>query len=274
VAFDRVVCPVCDGEEFDPLTDQPPAAGRCRGCGLGIEYVLSTDPMAGYARGRYDALRDAGCGVPTWARFHHDTAVAVDRLRQLTPHLPAAPAGGRWIDVGCGNGAMLALLRRRGWRPYGVEADLGSAHELQAVHGFPVIPYGTWLAAADAERGDKDGLRKVAAVVSFFDTLEHLLDPVAAVRTARSFTQPGGLIVVEAPDLDGVPPQEFDAWKHRRKNRDAGEAGQTFTEHVWHFCERSVTTLLRRHYRATAVRVSRPVPGRFQAVAVCPADGG
>lgn len=247
MAHDRLICPICDGTAFDelaPTSGYP--AGRCRGCGLGIEERLSKDPARAYARAAYDPHRDANAGSDRWQRFHHDSAVAADRLAQLRAVLPRDPGGRRWVDVGCNNGAFLVAARRAGWSPVGVEADPEDAREVAALLGVPVLAYPVWAAAPSPN----------ADAVSLFDVLEHVLDPVGTFVAAARSLRPGGVLVVECPDL-GARTTVVD-WKHRRITKE-------FTEHIWHFSERSLSVLAARYAPTLRlVHVARPVEDKIQ----------
>lgn len=259
-SFDLLHCPVCDAADqgftpLDPGTLTGFPAVQCRGCGLGIEQTLSADPVGPYARDAYDAARNAGAGGARWRRFHHDTAVAAARLAQLGPSLPTGTA---WVDVGCSAGALLALLRRRGWQVLGVEADPATASEVTQALGVPVVNYQVWF--SNAHRSYREDQK--ADVVSFFDVVEHLLDPVGTLQAAAAGLHNGGALVVEVPDLDaGLSGAEgFAKWKHRR-------ISEAYTEHVFHFSERSLEQLRVRHLKhMVQVRLARPVEGRLQVV--------
>ncbi|HUR56048.1 MAG TPA: methyltransferase domain-containing protein, partial [Gemmataceae bacterium] len=171
-----------------------------------------------------------------------------DRLQQLAGVLPAP---GYWVDVGCSNGAMLALLRRRGWVVTGVEADPAACAEVTSLTGLSVIPFSQWqpLAASRLE----------ATATSLYDVLEHCVDPVGVLKAASRSLRPDGVLIVEVPDFDTAP-DDFKTWKHRRVAR-------SFTEHVWHFSERSLDCLRARHLSdLVPARVARPVAGRLQVV--------
>lgn len=257
MAEDLITCPVCESEtEFEPLAGGPHRAVRCRSCSLGIELSLSRNPAGAYARPVYDLARNDKAGLSRWARFHHDSAVAQLRLAQLSPVLPRPQPGAArpvWVDVGCGNGAHLAAARRRGWAVVGVEADAEAARELSELLAVPALAYGQWAATAN-------NAPPAADAVSFFDVLEHLLDPVGTLQLAARSLRPGGVLVVEAPDLDSTTPEDFAAgkWRHRRVTTD-------FTEHVWHFSRRSLATLAARHLPGLEeVRSASPVPTKLQ----------
>lgn len=248
-------CPVCSNRtDFITIAGPPGAdmeAIRCGQCGLGIETWLRLDPKA-YSSETYDAVRNHGAGGDRWAKFHHDSAVASIRIEQLKDAISGYLPEAVWVDVGCGNGAMPAELRRRGWSVVGVEPDEDTCRSLGNLLGIQALPYASWLAVSTMSP-------QAATVVSFFDSLEHMLDPVGTLIVASKSVVPGGVIIIELPDLD-VGVDDFRNWKHRR-------ISESFTEHIWHFCEGTLFRLVRdRLHDFDILRVSRPVKGRLQAV--------
>ena len=101
-----------------------------------------------------------------------------------------APAG-RLLDVGCGHGLLLDEARRRGYEVDGVELSSTAASYARDVLGLHVreIP----LAELEPS-GDGYGTIVMA------DVLEHLDDPVGAIRRCRELLRPGGVLCVVTPD--------------------------------------------------------------------------
>lgn len=111
------------------------------------------------------------------------TELAVPRsVELLSALLPPPPA--RLLEVGCGNGALAAELRRCGWQLTGLDPDDDACAATRS-RGVPVVP-GT-LPDAD---GDWDALL-------FTRSLHHVPDLVATVRDAVDRLRPGGRIVLE-----------------------------------------------------------------------------
>lgn len=71
-----------------------------------------------------------------------DKVAARTEARDYTAHLDAfcarLPAGARVLDIGCGSGIHLRLLRERGLEPIGVEPS-AKMRELAAADGFQVV---------------------------------------------------------------------------------------------------------------------------------------
>lgn len=161
-------CSRCGSARLDPLP--PLAAAEIYGKGYFLQSL-----QGGY--------QDYGADEPIHRRN------ARERLERIEAAGAAPP--GRLLDVGCAYGFFLDEALRRGWRTSGVE----------------ISPYAGPIAR---ERGHEvfetldavleEGSRRFEAV-SFFQVLEHLSDPGAALRAAAALLRPEGLLIVETWDL-------------------------------------------------------------------------
>jgi ubiquinone/menaquinone biosynthesis C-methylase UbiE len=107
-----------------------------------------------------------------WIRRHHP------RARTL-------------LDVGAGAGAFVAAARRAGLDARGVELVPESAR-------FPGIE----LLVGDLERLGLPA--RSYDVVTLWDTIEHLVDPLATIQAALALIKDDGILVVETPNERGV----------------------------------------------------------------------
>jgi SAM-dependent methyltransferase len=100
-------------------------------------------------------------------------------------------APGRILDIGCGTGLFLAVARRRGWKPFGVD-ECGEATRHAREH------FG--LEVRDGEFADlaREGRRFDA--ITGWDVIEHSRDPVGLLRAARACLAPGGVVGLSTPN--------------------------------------------------------------------------
>ena len=103
---------------------------------------------------------------------------------------------GRLLDVGCGTGLFLAVARRRGWMPYGVDDCAVATAHARDHFGLEVWDgQFTDLAA-------REGLRFDA--ISMWDVIEHARDPIGLLGAARSVLAPGGVIAISTPNQRSI----------------------------------------------------------------------
>lgn len=118
------------------------------------------------------------------------------RTRPLD-ELRGRPAG-RALDVGCGRGDLAVLLARQGWTMTGIDPS-PDACAVVSSRGIDARCGTLSTVALEPETYD---------VVIFRHSLEHINDPVAALRTILAALTPGGVVLVTVPNFGG--------WQRRR----------------------------------------------------------
>lgn len=103
-----------------------------------------------------------------------------------------ATGRGTLLDVGCGHGLLLDEARRRGWSVRGLELAAAARAHATDVLGLEV-------ADATLETLDPAYDGGLDAIV-LADVIEHLDDPVGAVRAVAALLRPDGVLCVVTPD--------------------------------------------------------------------------
>lgn len=118
----------------------------------------------------------------------HLTSVtaAAARLTQVSPV--------RLLDIGCGSGTLLALLKRRGFQASGFDFSGEAAGVAKANHGLDVT-----VASSLREAGFAGG---AFDLVTLFHVMEHVLDPHGVLAEVRRILQPKGRILVQVPNIE------------------------------------------------------------------------
>jgi len=125
------------------------------------------------------------------ARVEHWVATRFDGRR--LNHVPILK-GGRYLDVGCNLGDMVAAMSRMGMVAEGVEPREAAARFANE-NGMRVF-CGTLETAAFPD-GTFDR-------ISMYHVLEHTPDPVAVLSACRRILKPGGILVVGVPNFDAA----------------------------------------------------------------------
>lgn len=236
-------CAIC-GQDLAELLFRPKSSPgpivRCRRCRL--VYVSPVENARAVIRdgpvlGKLDPkvltsadLRDvAGCWelsmLPAkqaeWPAFRLNAIIALDRIeRYVQPP-------GRLLDFGCGWGFFLGVARERGWEPYGLEPLPGHAVHARARFGATVV---TDILHDDTFPPDSFD------VITAFQVLEHLPDPASDFGRLRRMLKPGGVILIEVPNID--------TWSVRL----LGPRHRHFVQdHLTFFSARTLALLLEKH---------------------------
>lgn len=195
---------------------------RCPACGTARLLPPPDDAVlaAAYARDYYgDAARKFRGPV--------DAAFARTQARRARAAAALVPPGGHVLDVGCGAGEFVRALRARGLDAEGTERTAEAAARAAAASGVPVH-------AGDVETLDLGSRRY--DLVSIWHVLEHLRDPLAALRRAHGLLRPGGALLVAVPNAGSWQARVFGGhWFHHDPPR-----------HLWAFDAPALQALLRR----------------------------
>lgn len=127
--------------------------------------------------------------VPKAKHIHRAGKVALDRLA----HSNGAPKSGmRTLDIGAGGGEWVYLMQQLGCEAFGIEPNSGYGSFAKDQYGVEVF-LGMYQDASFPEGGFD--------LLSLFQVLEHLADPVQDLVNLSRFLKPGGLFLIEVPDI-------------------------------------------------------------------------
>jgi SAM-dependent methyltransferase len=218
-------CPICGAADAralfvarDRLLDRPgefPIV-RCVGCSL--VYVRPRPAPAALVTYYPDAYYPLDEEASPEAR-----TVAEGLLARVTrwarQHCKSEP---RILDIGCGTGLFLHLAKQAGMRVRGIEPGESAVAYARATYGLDV----QCGALEDADLSDA-----AFDVVTMWNVLEHLPDPVAALRQVARVLTPGGLVLVGVPNIQSVEARVFG---RRWYSLDA-------PRHLYHFAPETLT---------------------------------
>ncbi len=191
-----VECPLCKGREtiakrgYQHIMPGDWSLAECLRCGASF---IAPMPDAGTLAKYYD---DDYYG-PGESKF----IGPVERISWLFRFLRARVVKrlqprGRILDVGCGRGVMLKVLKHWGYCVDGIELDNAAALRAEKNIGQPVYRSLEQLAANAAQRYE---------VISFWHSLEHLPDPHRALQITHQLLSPGGFLIIAAPNMASRP---------------------------------------------------------------------
>ena len=192
----------------------------CNVCGSQASYpILVAEDVRYHVPGKFNIVRCQKCGLtfvsprPTLSeigKFY--PSVVAEHIASSAPN-PFALAEaqivrdqcsqpGKILDVGCASGYFLSAMSQLGWEVYGIEPSSQAARKAREVKGAQ-IKVGM-LQPDDYEDETFD-------VVTFWSVLEHLHDPMGALKIVRSILKPTGHLHVCVPNFNSLERYVFGA---------------------------------------------------------------
>lgn len=159
----------------------------CRDCGHVWSDPRPHDPRRFYETDYRVAYKRAPGPLPR--RVLRAGRVALLRHEIIADHLDRPQ---RILDVGSGGGEFAYLLSRLGHRVVGIEPNRVYAEHSSRQYGLDVLRGFVGEVALEPASFD---------VITIWHVLEHTEHPVAVLASLRRALKPGGLLVVEVPNL-------------------------------------------------------------------------
>lgn len=190
-------CPLCDGTELLDLLEgdcsqhplyQPalPAEVLWRGCEhcghLFTEGYLA-DESLDLLLSRSNPSQTPGADVE---RLRPVSGRIVSRVSQVRGEV-----GGRWLDVGFGDGSLLTTAEEFGYQAVGLDL------RRECVDALVELGYDARCQTLDELDGEEQ-----FDVVSLADSLEHMPFPVEVMSDVFRLLRPGGLVFISMPNVD------------------------------------------------------------------------
>ncbi|RME69576.1 MAG: methyltransferase domain-containing protein, partial [Verrucomicrobia bacterium] len=120
--------------------------------------------------------------------------------------------GSRLLEIGCGPAASVALFRAAGFDATGLELSPWLADYARKTWDIPMLQGPLEDQAIEPESID---------IITLFDVVEHLPDPLETLTRCRGFLAPSGIIVVQTP-----------CYPEDTTYDDLKSAGHPFLEHL------------------------------------------
>lgn len=216
-------CPLCRAADAREVQRQDLALaglgkaalgfGYCRSCGHIYQVRRASDELLAQ---HYAAYSNYTCFDPAAAR----AAPAGNLTKRLLTLAQARAPKGIAYEVGCATGYHLHHFRQAGWEVGGCDPSAKAVAQAREIFGIEID------CGMDAQALPK---RSGLAIVMFSHVLEHMTDPVAALKLAHAALSDDGMVLLEVPCAT-APHLVAPGW---------------FTlEHLHYFSQTSLTALL------------------------------
>ena len=195
--LEKIICTVCGSSHSKFLFEKQSKnscsdsifAYRCNDCNCIFLGKLSSE----YKPELYEYYRIYQ-GQTKDVLFNSLTTLSYHRVLDL---ISLYSTGKDILDVGCGKGDFVYAGRQAGWNVNGIELSQ-TAVEIAQSFDLPVKKIDFFSSSIYPDSYD---------IVTMFEVLEHLSDPVKFINRAAEIVKPGGLIYLTTPNYES-----FDRW--------------------------------------------------------------
>jgi len=225
---DHVSCYLCGAREFDLLHEKEPfKAVKCRDCSL--VYVTPRLNSEGikklYGSNYWNSERAKDFG---YSNYLADSALYLSTFKMRSKVIDRyIDKPGKVLDVGCAAGFFLKVMKDKGWETHGVEVSETVSEYARSELNLSGVRTGNTSILKEYDKKSFD-------VITFWDVVEHLEDPIEALAAAHPLLKDDGVLIVETQNVESAFAYILGAsWQHYK-----------FEEHIYHFAPVTLRRLL------------------------------
>lgn len=175
---------------------------HCQNCGLQFWYPLNDPNQDWYANDRFYTIRN----------FLIPETLSKKYLLFLRREIIYS---GKLLDIGCGTGMFAAYCKKKGYKVTGIDFNKKSvsvARNYWKLDNIYEMPFDQYKNEYSHEQFD---------VITFFEVLEHQVNPVLFIEKVKRLLVPGGYIALSVPNrerwdklppMNDYPPNHFTKW--------------------------------------------------------------
>ena len=191
-------CWICDGPSILLETYSPLSLFRCPRCQFAFQPKLASDKICRAYNAAYFEHYGVGHAYSDDAQRRHEARIRSDLIAQWATR-------GRLLEVGSAAGFFLKEASANGWRAEGIEPCESVAAEARQ---RGTRTFAGFLEDIVLEPRSYD-------VVCGWHVLEHIPDPLPALKKLRAALRPRGIAIFEVPNFGGARSrQQGPAWPY------------------------------------------------------------
>jgi len=233
-----VLCPICSSKDSSMyMTEVKDILYKCKGewdlvrcSSCNVIYTsppLKNEELNQYYPSTYSSYNVVNKKRNIFARLVRNILMFPYIIRFGFPDRRVRPYGQKkLLEIGCGSGVYLYSMSSLGWKCWGIDISVNAIEKSKTLVPSAHIEQ-TFL-----ENFETDEL---FTMVSISHVLEHIPEPVAAIRRIYKLLEPGGIIEIEVPNIGSFEAKLFGRkWK-----------GLDVPRHITHFTSETITKILR-----------------------------
>lgn len=240
------VCPACGSRDTGAVLEAVDhtvsgstfTVRECRSCSLRFTSPVPGPEEIGrfYQSEDYISHSDTRAGLVN-KLYHLVRTVSLNQKKKWVEKATRRH-GGRLLDIGCGTGAFLQVMKQAGWVTTGLEPDSGARQVAAEKYHISVLP------PAELYRLPRGSFE----AVTLWHVLEHVHDLHGYLDQIASLLAPGGRAFVAVPNYTSPDARKYAAFW----------AAWDVPRHLYHFSPAALTALAGRHGLRVAAQVAMP----------------
>ncbi len=242
-------CPVCNSTSVEPaltakdhtVSGEMFAIWNCNGCTFRFTQDVPSQDAIGkyYQSSAYISHSDTREGIVN-KLYHWARAITLSGKRNLVRRETGIHAGSL-LDVGCGTGAFLHVMKQGGWRITGLEPDEAARANARSLHNIDAKPSHELFNLAHNSYD----------AITMWHVLEHVHQLQEYVEQMKWLLKENGVLFVAVPNY-----RSYDAGVYREN-----WAAYDVPRHLYHFSPGSMRTLMSLH----GLKVKKTLPMWFDS---------
>lgn len=175
---------------------------------MGIRFKDGAFPIGGEGASEYLLWRCGRCEFEFFDPSSAGNALFYESLESPNYYTPNRPEFGRTVnfaikhklkhvlDVGCGAGSFLDMAREAGCQTYGLEFNQSAVLKARSK--------GHWISGELLENLPPEFCPQGFDLITLFQVLEHVADPIGIINNAAKRLTPGGYLSLAVPSKKGI----------------------------------------------------------------------
>ena len=207
---------ICIGENFYNVYE-------CTECAIGMTYPFPSEEKLAklYSSGNYRTRKGKRFGLLIESLIHLGRIRKRSKISQFTKP-------GKILDIGCGRGLFLNVMRKGGWSTIGTELNKETASYATEVYGLKILPGDIIHHQLPSESLNAININQV---------LEHLKNPHEVISECYRLLRKKGVLIISVPDIRSL---QFIIGKENWFLLD-------LPYHLFHFSEAGLSKLLQKN---------------------------
>jgi len=220
-------CPVCGGEAHFYFEKFQRQIFSCQNCGLKFVFPLPRQKeIELFYRQYWEKKSFRGEKALGYLSYLAEKESFLNYFQKVFRLINLAP--GRVLDIGCGPGFFLKIAQEKGWQVWGLDLSEEAVAQARKILKTNRI-YRKTLE-------DCNFLPNFFDLVTIFQTIEHLENPLELLKKVRKILKPEGILLLTTPNASGwqakIMGRRWFSYRH--------------PDHFWFFTQKSLEILLRR----------------------------